>query len=552
MTSPAPHPDAPTRSGEHRATLGLLVAGIALVVLFLVAEIHLAGGPGLPLDDSWIHLQLARHLALGQGLTFQPGEPVTGSTAPLWTAIVSCLFLLPGPILLWVKLLGVALYLAGIDATRRLARALGLSAGLSTLAAALTLATGWLVWSALSGMEITLFVLLTLWGMILHVGERRLPGQPPWSMALFGLAVLARPEGALLLLLAAVDRLVVLRRPQDGGNGEPGPALRLASPAWRPLLLGVLFAACALAGTLLFNLWAGGSLLPTTYAAKGGEGLRRVLPSLRYLHAILPIFLRPQPWMTLFAGAGVLTLVARLGTARDRGLLPALWLLGLPLAYSLMSPLGRGLIAGNFGRYYFPLLPVLVVVGMLGVEIAARSLPRRLIVGPAQLPLAVVLVALLLAPTLSELAAAAPRYARNVADVEASDVRMARFLAERLPPEAVLAVNDIGALGYFLPNRLIDLVGIATPEILPHMAETMGRGASRWEAMVSFLAERRPDYVLVFPEWLPDVGADPRFPAVHRLPVPDNITMGGDELVLYATPWTRYPLHEPGEAPPGR
>ena len=46
------------------------------------------------------------------------------------------------------------------------------------------------------------------------------------------------------------------------------------------------------------------------------------------------------------------------------------------------------------------------------------------------------------------------------------------------------------------------------------------------------------------------------FPAIetplYRLTVPNNITMGGDEIVVYATPWTRYPLREPGPDAPAR
>src|SRR3954468_19393827 len=143
----------------------LLLAGLVACLRYFLAEIaRLKGGLGFPLDDSWIHLQFARNLARGAGLSYNSGELVTGSTAPLWTALLALLFLLPGSVVVWTKLLGVALYLAGIDATWRFARELGLGKGLSALAGGLTLATSWLVWSALSGMEIPLFVLLSLWG----------------------------------------------------------------------------------------------------------------------------------------------------------------------------------------------------------------------------------------------------------------------------------------------------------------------------------------------------------------------------------------------------
>ncbi len=537
----------PTRIPE-RCPWPLAAAGLLAGLAYLAVELYLVGRPGFPLDDSWIHLQFARNLAAGQGLSYNPGELVTGSTAPLWTALVSALFLLPGSVVLWTELLGLALYVAGIDATWRLGRALGLTRGLAGLAAGLTLATGPLLWSALSGMEVPLFVLLSLWGMVLHIGEREaaqspvdtpLPARPPLALAVLALAVLARPEGALLLVLAVVDRLLVWRR--EGGT------LALRRPPFRDIALGLGLALCVLAGPLLFYRWAGGSFLPTTFAVKGGDGARRLLPNLQYVHVVLGILMRDQPYMTLLAGAGAVALARRLGTRRDRGLLPALWVIGLPLAYSLVSPLGRGLIAGNFGRYYFPLFPPLVVLGTLGIAPAAAALAGRVRDGRSRLPAGALAVALLLWPTLTSALQGAGRYAQNVANVEDSDVAIARWLGPRLDPRALLAVNDIGALKYLLPNRVVDLVGIASPELRREVAEQTAAGTPWDQAMLASLERRRPDYFVIFPSWFPTLASDPRFPPLYRLAIPNNITMGGDEIVVYATPWTRYPLREPAE-----
>jgi hypothetical protein len=485
--------------------------------VYLGAELFLVGGLGFPLDDSWIHLQFARNLAAGRGLSYNPGELVTGSTAPLWTALLSLLFLLPGSVLAWTKLLGIAFHAAGVAAAWRLARELDLGRSLAGLAAVLTLTTSWLVWSAVSGMEVPLFVFLSLWGILLHIRERRSNG-PPLSMAVLAVASLARPEGLLLLVFALFDRLLVF-----DWNGED---LVWRRPALRPVLVGIAFAALALIGPLLAYRWAGGSFLPTTYGAKGASGLRQMLPNLAYVHTVIGVFFRSQPFLALLSGAGVVALIARLGTPKDRGLLPALWLLGLPLAYSLLAP-GPTKLMGNFGRYYFPLLPVVIVLGTLGLEPAARTLRRR--------PLGALLAALILGTALWGFAQGAVRYARNVANVEDSDVKVARWLAERVPPDAVLAVNDIGAIKFLLPNPVLDLAGIANPEIRDEVARIMAETGLSWqEAMAEEIVRRRPDYVVVFPKWLQALDSDPRFRPVYRVEIQDNITMGGDEIVVYA------------------
>lgn len=512
-------------AGEHRHWLPLWVAGLGVCLGYLAVEwVLLSGDLGFPLDDSWIHLVFARNLARGNGLAYNPGEVVAGTTAPLWTALLSLLFTLPGNVVAWVKALGVGLHLAGIHAVYRLGRELGLSPGAATLAGGLYLGTYWMAWSALAGMEIPLFVLLTLWGMILHLRERRADG-PPRSLAVLGAAALARPEGMLLIVLAVVDRLLAF------GRG-PGGELALRPPRWRPVLSGLAAAALALLPVLLFYRLAAGSFLPATFGAKTGA-VHRLLPQGLYLYTVLGIWLRPQPVMTLLAGAGALRLAARLGTDRDRGLLPALWVLALPLAFALLTP-AEHVLVGNFGRYFFPLFAPLVVLGMVGLEEPARRLGRAVAAGPARLPLRAPLIALLLAPTAITLVQGAARYGQNVANVQDGDVALGRWMRDHLPPEALVAVQDVGAVKFFAPNPVLDLVGLVTPEIQPHLR----RGA---EAVYAFLSRRRPEYLMVYPGWFPGLLARPGFRPAAELKVPGNVTLAADTLTVYTTPWTRRP-----------
>ncbi len=571
--------DAPTPAREGRlpaspalSALPPVIAALAGLV-YLAAERYTIGHLSFPLDDSFIHLQFARNLAAGRGLSYNPGEIVTGSTAPLWTALLALLFYLPGSVFLWTKLLGIVLTAVGADATRRLARELDLAPPLPLLAGLLAAISGPLAWASVSGMEVPLFVVLSVWGMILHLRERQAgAARPPLALAVLALSVLARPEGLLLLAVAVVDRLLVFRREgadtaaasaSAAGTAADGAGLETASGAaaerpsgglvwegvaWRPLAKGLLLALLVLAGPLLFYRLAGGSFLPTTYAAKGAA-VRRLLPSLEYLFQIFGIIFGAQPYTALAALGGAAVLVTRLGTPRDRGLLPALWVFGLPLAYSLQSPIGRGLLAGNFGRYYFPLLPPVAVLGLLGLEAAACALGRTVRLAGARLPAGLIAGVLLLWPTASSLAEWAARYDLNVANVDDGDVRAARWLAPRLDPRAVLAVNDIGALKYLLPNRVIDLVGISSPEVLNEIGRDVARRhVPVLTARMAALERRQPDFVVVFPAWFPNLADDSRFPLLHVVTVRDNITMGGDQIGVYATPWTRYPLHEPPSA----
>jgi hypothetical protein len=57
-------------------------------------------------------------------------------------------------------------------------------------------------------------------------------------------------------------------------------------------------------------------------------------------------------------------------------------------------------------------------------------------------------------------------------------------------PDALLAVHDIGALGYFVPNPILDLAGLITPEVVPFI-----RDEAR---LAEYLAVESADYVIVF------------------------------------------------------
>ena len=512
-----------------------MVAALVPCGVFLGGELWLLDGRlALPLDDGWIHLQFARNLAAGGGLSYNPGELVAGSTAPLWTALLSIGFLVGMPALVWAKSLGVAWHLLLVAGTWRLARELGLTRGLALLAAGLTATSSALVWSALSGMEIPLFAALSAWGIALHVRERGDATRVPLSLGVFGLAVLARPEGLLLLALALADRSMVTRR-GDGG-------LWLQRPVWRSLLVGVGLAALALVPVLLVYQWLAGSPLPTTFDTKAGYSTPG-WPRGRYLFEVIGVWAAAQPVATLLAPVGVLALIVRLGRDEDRGLLPATWCVALPLAYGVLSGNGRG-IFGNFGRYFFPLLPVVIVLALLGVADLVANVPARVRWRGGSLRWLHIAGALLLIPGVVALVGGAARYVQNVRDIESGDVRLARWLQPRLPADAVLAVDDIGALKFMLPNRVLDLAGIVSPELHEYARRSARATRSFCPGILAFVRERRPDYLAIFPRrhaCFPEA----EFPRLLAIEVPGNITLGEDTIAVHATPWTRQPLRTP-------
>lgn len=516
--------DASTVSLARRpAVLGLLLLALLPLALGLVANRARWGGEiGFPLDDSWIHLQYGRVMAEGGGLEYNAGEPALGTTAPLWSGLLALAHSVPGDPAAWALALGMLAHLATVMLVLLGARTLGLRAGPSWLAAAWTATAGWLVWGALSGMEIAAAAAVSLAGLLRQDLELRRPGALPVALPALAVATLLRPEMGLLLVFAALELT--------------------ARGRWRQMLEGGALAALILGPWLAFAHLATGSILPTTLGVKAGGGTHAIVAPVPYLLTVVRILFEHQPVATLLAGGGIALLLAR--AARAPGsVLCGLWVIGLPLAFGALTPSSGNPLVGNFGRYYFPLLPVIAVLGAASIEPLARALAGRKW-------LAATLATAALLPGLALLPHALGVYATNLANVRDSDFAISEWLAPRLPPGAVIAVNDIGLLKYRLPeHRVIDLVGIAHPAAREMGRRAQAAGLPWWRGTLAYLGEQRPDFVVVFSSWFPQLAYLEGFTPIHRIEIPGNITMGGDDVVVFSTPWTRSPLRGETMAP---
>ena len=76
-------------------------------------------------------------------------------------------------------------------------------------------------------------------------------------------------------------------------------------------------------------------------------------------------------------------------------------------------------------------------------------------------------------------------------------VTTAKWIEQNTPSDALLAVHDIGALGYFADNRMLDMAGLITPDVVPFI---------RNEALLaSYLDEQSVDYLVAFPGLYPQL-----------------------------------------------
>ena len=484
-----------TVSRSRYADLAVVLAAAVPLTLFLLRERQIAGAWGFPLDDSWIHLHFARNLAEGAGFSYNPGVPVAGSTAPLWTLLLAAGAVIAGPSLALGKALGVTATVAAGVLTRRAAIAWGAAPAVALGAGIALVWTGPLTWGALSGMEVSLAAALVAGALLAHAHDRAVI-----TAVLAALAVLARPEAILLLPALLVARRLRTRR----------------------VLTFAVIAVLALAPFVVFCLVTVGAPWPATATAKVEGGLvgwlAGVAEPARITFASRPwafltewmAWLRTTHWLLPFALVPALVAIWwRPGRVLA---VPAVLLVAHPLAMALLAPY-RG-PAFQEGRYSTHLLPLALVV-------LAVALPRRW-------PRAVfAATAIYLVIALPALAPAATRYAWAVQNINAMQVHLGRWLDRELPRSSRLAVNDIGAIAYFSRREIVDLMGLVTPEIIPYRREGEG-------GILRYLVESCPDHVVIFPAWFPQMAArsdllEPRY----RVRLERNEVAGADEMVVY-------------------
>jgi hypothetical protein len=533
---------------------------IALIIMLIFVGYYLwrehttAGTFGFPLDDAWIHAQFARNLALGNGFSYNPGVPVSGSTAPLWTLVMGTGYLVGGDAVFAAKFLGVLFLSLSVYFIYVLVRTISGDPKEALFAAVLVASLPRLVWASLSGMEVTLAVTLSLAGIMAHVlystpGDKR---QYVSTVAL-GLAALARPECAVFFVAAMLDRAfsnTFIRWKE------------LAARDWLlPTIIHVALFLLIVFPFLLFSRRFGIGFLPNTAYAKalqwnagviaafinhsGAEFFRSLtVRPFDYFLSFMHESLDNNPLLFVFAGLGALRMVFLLPFvegSKYRSFIVPLSVLLFPLAIGVFVPFGT---AGyQEGRYIAPVAPLMLIMGTIGMYGAASYASR--IFGEAKSmgrPARIALERALIWGFMVMAVSVQVRngwyrgrvYGREVANIEEMQVALGRWIDLSLPMDATVAANGIGAITYFSQREVLDTCGLVSPEVMAYMKPGVGRES----AVLSFLKERKPDYAVLFPNWYPEmVRGEAIFDPIYRVVLDDNIVCGGPEMVVYRLHW---------------
>lgn len=512
----------------------MLALCLALAGFYWIWELRLTDD-GVPLDDAWIYFQFARMNAQGHFSEFNSGEIVTGITGPLWMLLLTPLHAVAGDnvgvFLVLVKALGIILLYLSALVIYDMGRLVFHERNAGLAAACLLLLMPKIVWGALSGMEVPLLVLLVLLALDLMVRHR----EAGWKRdiltpVVIGLAGQTRPEANLLFVIFIAYQALEWweNRRQDASSRSLGRFLR------RVVQQTCIFA-LVLAPNVIYSYAVTGRLLPNTFYAKTrgldwGASLRFFVVGNAMLWTDPPATVTIEQMLAWPPSAGVALGLVYSGlkaafmvtlfvygirkAPNKRAMMPALaWLAGDFLLYTIFFT--------RANRHYFvPMLPPIALVsgrGLAGAVAHFSRRGRRVLSSQAAYWLMAVFLAFLAIGAVDW----AREYAWNVKNINEQQVAIGRWVAENLPADAVLAINDVGAIKYFSQRRIIDVTGLLTPELIPY---------TRAGRKMDYLRAVAPDYLIVYDTWFPEAAQWAGFQWVRDFPL-DRNTIAGEAMV---------------------
>ncbi len=533
------HEGEAARVWRQRAiTFGPPAVAVALLAWRSIATIlSRVGHPGAALDDAYIHFQYARAIAEGHPLRFQAGEPFTsGATSMLWPAVLAPFWglgfrdegiLWPAWLLSFVAL-GALAWEAGKLTERLAGRAAAVGAG------AMVLAFSGFTWCAASGMEVVPFA----WAIarvtrrssewVEVAPEGRTPSRAAELIALAWIADLLRPEGALQALLVAG---ALAAFPRNRVWKERARSLAaLGAVIALPLLLW------ALTGSPRSNT-AVAKLLPGNPYFVGWALFERVTFQVRQLVTIL---LNGEIWSAEFLPHG--------GSPVLMGGLGAVAILGwrskvrfrtaavLLLALTMFAPCFYDTFLWNRLRYLWPF----TTGWLVGLACLARVVGDLLGSVRARWRIATPVICGVFVGMLgSKLEGTIDDVAWSASGIDRQQVKLGRWAAASLPSDALIGLNDTGAIAYFGGRKTFDVVGLTTEGEARYYVAGPG---SRFEHYERLRASRGlsalPSHFIVYPDWmgLPMLQGE----QLTEATVSDagRSILGGETMVAFVADWS--------------
>jgi MFS family permease len=399
-----------------------IAAAVALFVMFIVTCIFY--GPHY-VDDAYITFRYSRNLAEGNGITFNPGEKVQGSSTPLFTLLLG--------------LFGIIGMIPSGSLT------IGILSALGTLALLIVASrfrtdekAGWLaafvlstqlVWILLfvSGMETSLYSFVILAGLLITAKEKW-----NWTGGIVALCCLIRYDGALLGF--SIFLIVFWKA------------------GWKKCLIEAFKAFLIYIPWFIFAWIYFGHPFPQSVRAKMLINCLSWSGLLNQYRVFLGLFPFWYLWCPLAVWGSILIL-----KRKDAWSVFPVWF----FVYLMVFIIQRRAIS-FYPWYLVPLFPPLFLMAAFGMSDIFSKIQEKIKIQKLFPALCVFLI-LIQSVNLVKMHHI---FGQNAPHKEWKYIAAAKILSEVVKPGESILVGELGTLGWFLPeNIIIDSAGLISPEI---------------------------------------------------------------------------------------
>jgi tetratricopeptide (TPR) repeat protein len=449
-----------------------------------------------PLDDSWIHLTFARNLVeYGSFSYYQNQLATSGSTSPLYTLILAGFYFFSRNEFIISYVIGISSFAVAVFFMFKLAKLHFDSAmWLAVLCALLLALQPMLTMIAVSGMETTMFIAL----VIISIYNYKKKNWIPLGISL-GILVWCRPDGFVLWGAILADYLIAMVLENSKKNRKE---VHISA---RALVVPFSIAAGIVVCYFLFNYMLSGSLFPNTFRAKleihkfslRAEFIQRDL----FKYYTAPEF---AMYFAPFLLSVFIIVRGMIGKKHNEFTVYFLFLAGLIFVYWLLLP-----YSSSFGRYLMPIIPCYIILAIYGARVVSEYLSNKfrssmqgnfLLAGYSA---ASVILCIIYLSNISDLYNYSCKYYND------RHVAAGNWINKNTSPGALVATHDIGAIEFYGKRKLIDMVGLVSPDVIDNM-----RGDFT-EYLNKHLIEKKADYIITLKNWFEIVNDNPVYVPIN-------------------------------------
>jgi arabinofuranosyltransferase len=401
-----------------------------LIIAVILASSNLIQKINYSPDDTYIYMQYARNLASGNGFAFNAGEPSYGITSPVWSVILSAVYLMGQDGYWFAKYLDLFFLIMSVFMFYKLAHAVfsknyeepEIIKTLTLLATSVFLLNSWLIRWSFTGMETSLAVFIVISVFFLLFKE-----QFTFAFVLLGVLFLVRPESFVLFFLAVLFLL-------------------FRKTPLKKIIPGLLIYAAIVSSFLLYAKTTFGTIFPNTTLGKAtfSFGLSIYIEQLKRIFQTLAL----SNIIELILSAVFIFLLLK-KRKWDASLLMLLWPAGLVFLYVITD-------ADIISRYLLIIIPFIIITGIS-------------VIGNVKSKYAVIsLIVFILVSFQSQMVFY--KYVKPHTDnfsygVKNCFMEIGKWLSENTPKDSKILVNDVGAIGYYSNRYIIDAAALVNRDL---------------------------------------------------------------------------------------